>query len=77
MGTVGRGLSSERALALGKPFFYLPLQSSGAVDALDLGVQGNFVLAARSFSNGTPANGGSPTSALQSDISLIVLLRSF
>jgi hypothetical protein len=38
MASVKRDLSSETALALGKPFFYLLLQSTPAVDALDLGV---------------------------------------
>jgi hypothetical protein len=38
MGSVKRDLSWESAPALRKPFFYLLLQSTRAVDALDLGV---------------------------------------
>jgi hypothetical protein len=36
--TIGSDVSSHSALALGKPFFYLLLQSARALDALDLGV---------------------------------------
>ena len=36
MGSVKRDLSSASALALGKPFFYLLLQSTCAFDVLNL-----------------------------------------
>jgi hypothetical protein len=79
MGSVKGDLSSQRALALDKPLFYLLLQSARAVDALDLGVNGDFAFAfaACSFSGSTLANGGGLTSALQCNVGLILFLCGF
>jgi len=77
MGSVKRDLSSQSALALGKPFFYLLLQSMRAVDALDLGVYGDFAFAACSFSGSTLANGGGLATALQCYMGLILFLCGF
>jgi hypothetical protein len=71
---VKRRLSPKSALALSNDFFYLHLQSTLALDALDLGV---YALAARSFSSSTLANGGDLTSALQSDMGFKLLLCGF
>jgi hypothetical protein len=77
MDSLKRDLSSQSTLALGKPSLYLLSESARAIDALDLGVCGDFAFAACSFSGSTLANGGGLTSALKCYMGLILFFCGF